>query len=74
MPQDIIDEFQEQYGEEKGKRVFYATANKQNRDPETFKKKKDKKDKEKKALTNTDKLWLIKAANQLQIPKKKQVI
>ena len=38
MPKTIIDEFEKQYGKG-GKKVYYATANKQNRDPETFKKK-----------------------------------
>lgn len=35
---EIIKKFQDQYGSEKGKEIYYATANKQNRDPETFKK------------------------------------
>lgn len=39
MPQKIISQFQKQYGAKKGKQVFYATANKQGRDKETFKKK-----------------------------------
>lgn len=30
--------FQKQYGGEKGKNIYYATANKQDRDPETFEK------------------------------------
>ena len=30
--------FQKQYGDEKGKNIYYATANKQDRDPETFEK------------------------------------
>jgi hypothetical protein len=38
MPKDIIKEFMKEYGAKKGKRVFYATANKQHRNPETFKK------------------------------------
>jgi hypothetical protein len=29
--------FQKQYGKKKGKSVYYATANKQKRNPETFK-------------------------------------
>lgn len=36
---EIIKKFQDQYGAEKGKKVYYATANAQGRDPETFKKK-----------------------------------
>lgn len=36
---EIIKKFQDQYGAEKGKQVYYATANAQGRDPETFKKK-----------------------------------
>ena len=43
MPEDIIREFQKKYGDKKGKEVYYATANKQGRDPETFEKKKPKK-------------------------------
>lgn len=39
MPQAIIREFQKQYGKKKGKSIFYATANKQGRSPETFEKK-----------------------------------
>lgn len=38
MPKDIIKKFQDQYGEKKGKEVYYATANKQGRNPETFEK------------------------------------
>ena len=34
---DIIKNFQKQYGKKKGKNIYYATANKQGRDPETFK-------------------------------------
>jgi hypothetical protein len=37
MPTAIIREFQKEYGKKHGKEVFYATANKQGRDPETFK-------------------------------------
>ena len=33
----VMKKFQDQYGKEKGKNVYYATANKQERDPETFK-------------------------------------
>jgi len=33
-----MQNFIDQYGEEKGKQVYYATANKEDRDPETFKK------------------------------------
>jgi hypothetical protein len=33
-----MQNFIDQYGEEKGKQVYYATANKQGRDPETFEK------------------------------------
>lgn len=44
--EEMVDEFDEpamqnfidQYGEEKGKQIYYATANKQDRDPETFEK------------------------------------
>jgi hypothetical protein len=39
MPADIIRKFQKKYGKKKGKEVFYATANKENRSPETFEKK-----------------------------------
>jgi len=35
--QEVLDKFINQYGEEKGKQVYYATANKQDRSPETFK-------------------------------------
>jgi len=38
MPQKIINKFQKKYGKKKGKQIFFATAAKQNRDPETFKK------------------------------------
>jgi hypothetical protein len=34
----ILKKFIDEYGEEKGKQVYYATANSQNRSPETFKK------------------------------------
>jgi hypothetical protein len=33
-----MDSFQKQYGGEKGKSIYYATANKQDRNPETFEK------------------------------------
>lgn len=33
-----MQSFIDQYGEEKGRQVYYATANKQDRDPETFEK------------------------------------
>jgi hypothetical protein len=35
--QEVLNKFIKQYGEEKGKQVYYATANKQDRSPETFK-------------------------------------
>ncbi len=38
MPKEIISKFQKQYGKKKGKQIYYATANKQGRNPETFKK------------------------------------
>ncbi|MBD3408193.1 MAG: hypothetical protein GF411_18875 [Candidatus Lokiarchaeota archaeon] len=38
MPKDIIKKFQKQYGKKKGKQIYYATAKKQGRDPETFEK------------------------------------
>ena len=37
--QKVMDSMTEQYGVEKGERVFYATANKQGRTPETWEKK-----------------------------------
>lgn len=37
MPEAIIKNFQKEYGAKKGKRIYYATANKQGRNPETFK-------------------------------------
>lgn len=43
MPEKIKKEFEKQYGKEQGERIFYATAAKQNRDPETFEKKDGKK-------------------------------
>ena len=42
MPEKIIRKFQKKYGAKKGKQVYYATANKQGRDPETFHKKTSK--------------------------------
>lgn len=47
MPKEIISKFQKKYGKKKGKSVYYATANKEGRDPETFKKKKTRKKKSK---------------------------
>jgi hypothetical protein len=38
MPQDIINKFKDEYGDKAGEKIFYATANKQGRDKETFKK------------------------------------
>ena len=38
---EIKDKFKDQYGDEAGEKVYYATANKQDRDPETFEKRKD---------------------------------
>ena len=46
MPEKVIKKFQDQYGKKKGKQVFYATAKKQDRDPETFHKKGKKTTKE----------------------------
>ena len=43
MPEKIIKKFQDEYGGKKGKEVYYATANKQDRNPETFEKKSSKK-------------------------------
>jgi hypothetical protein len=37
MPEEIINKFKKEYGPE-GEKIYYATANKQGRDPETFKK------------------------------------
>lgn len=34
--QEVMDKFIKQYGAEKGKQYYYATANKQDRDPEDF--------------------------------------
>ncbi len=39
MPAKIISKFQKEYGKKAGKRIYFATANKMKRDPETFKKK-----------------------------------
>lgn len=33
---EVMQNFIDQYGEERGKEIYYATANKQDRDPETF--------------------------------------
>ena len=49
MPKEIIEKFQKQYGKKRGKEVYYATANKQDRNPETFEKKE-----ETSVLANTD--------------------
>ncbi len=38
MPKEIIRKFEKEYGKKHGKEVFYATANKEGRDPETFRK------------------------------------
>ena len=38
MPEKIIRKFQREYGSANGKAIYYATANAQGRDPETFKK------------------------------------
>jgi hypothetical protein len=35
---EVLNKFKDQYGKEKGEKVYYATANKQERDPETFEK------------------------------------
>ena len=40
MPAKIIRKFQKEYGKKEGKSLYYATANKQHRNPETFKRKK----------------------------------
>ena len=37
--QKVMDKFEDEYGDKKGKDVYYATANKQDRSPETFKEK-----------------------------------
>jgi hypothetical protein len=34
--QEVMDKFEDQYGDKKGEDIYYATANKQDRDPETF--------------------------------------
>lgn len=36
---EVIAKFKDQYGEKEGEKVYYATANAQGRDPETFEKK-----------------------------------
>ena len=38
---EVLDKFKDQYGDKKGEEVYYATANKQDRDPETFEKNED---------------------------------
>lgn len=35
---EVLNKFKDQYGDEAGEKVYYATANKQDRDPETFEK------------------------------------
>jgi hypothetical protein len=35
---EVLNKFKDQYGKEKGEKIYYATANKQERDPETFEK------------------------------------
>lgn len=45
MPKRIIKKFQKKYGTKKGKQIYYATANKQGRNPETFRKKSRKRKK-----------------------------
>ena len=35
---EVLNKFKDQYGKKKGEEVYYATANKQDRDPETFEK------------------------------------
>jgi hypothetical protein len=35
---EVIEKFKDEYGEKEGKKVYYATANAQDRNPETFKK------------------------------------
>lgn len=52
MPKEIIEKFQKKYGEKKGKEIYYATANKENRNPETFKAKEEETNMD--SLTNTD--------------------
>jgi len=54
MPQEIISKFQKKYGKEKGKQIYYATANKEGRNPETFKKKEEDKMEKTSILENTD--------------------
>lgn len=34
--QDVMSKFKDQYGKEQGEKVYHATANKQNRNPENF--------------------------------------
>lgn len=34
--QEVLDKFIKQYGKEQGEKIYYATANKQDRDPDTF--------------------------------------
>lgn len=42
MPEEIIRKFIKEYGK-RGRQIFYATAKAQNRDPETFRKRKIRK-------------------------------
>lgn len=42
MPEKIIRKFKKEYGK-RGEEVYYATANAQKRDPETFRKRKIRK-------------------------------
>jgi hypothetical protein len=35
---EVLNKFKDQYGDKAGEKVYYATANKQDRDPETFEK------------------------------------
>lgn len=42
MPKKIVRKFQKKYGKKKGKKVYYATAKKQGRSTETFRKKRRK--------------------------------
>lgn len=46
MPEEIINKFKDQYGDEKGEQIYYATANKQGRNTETFKKEESAMEKE----------------------------
>jgi len=35
---EVLNKFKDQYGDKKGEKIYYATANSQDRDPETFEK------------------------------------